>query len=103
MSSQSKIQKARGPKSNAGAKLKRDKARNALRDSQIGLEIVVLQIGKFLDEYAMVKSDKERAEILNRCIHYLSHHCMSGTNLSQLANCQSELLLLDAQLAISGS
>lgn len=63
---------------------------NALRDSRIGLEIVVLQIAKFLEELGMVKTDKERAEILNCCIHYLSHNCMGSLNLSQLAVCQCE-------------
>ena len=79
---------------NPGAKLKRDKARNALRDSQIGLDIMVVQLGKFLDEFAMVKTDREKAEILNRCIYYLSHNCMGSLNLSQLADCQCELLSL---------
>lgn len=54
---------------------------NALRDSRIGLEIVVLQIAKFLEELGMVKTDKERAEILNCCIRYLSHNCMGSLNL----------------------
>ena len=77
-----------------GAKLKRDKARNALRDSRIGLEIVVLQIAKLLDEFAMAKTDIERAEILNRSISYLSKSTMGSLNLAQLASCQCELLLL---------
>ena len=94
MQSQSKIVRAKVVRPGPGVKLKRYKARSAIRESQIGLEIVVLQIGKFLDEFVVAKTDGERAEILNRCIHYLSQNTMGSLNLSQLATRQNELLLL---------
>ena len=59
MQSQTKVLKTKVTRPSPGAKLKRDKARNALRDTRIGLEIAVLQIGKLLDEFGMVKTDGE--------------------------------------------
>lgn len=48
-------------------------------------------LSKFIDEFQIAKSDEEKANVINQCIRYLAQNCMSNLQLSQLANCQSEL------------
>jgi hypothetical protein len=72
-------------------KVRRDKAKNALIETKISLEIASREIGKFIDQFQIAKSDQEKANVINQCIRYLAQNCMSNLQLSQLANCQSEL------------
>jgi len=72
-------------------KVRRDKAKNALIETKVSLEIASREISKFIDEFQIAKSDEEKASVINQCIRYLAQNCMSNLQLSQLANCQSEL------------
>ena len=63
-----------------------------IRDS---LEMASRELSKFIDEFQIVKTDDEKANLLNQCIRYLAQNCVSNLQLSQLANCQSELTQLD--------
>ena len=72
-------------------KIRRDKAKNALIKTKVSLEIASREISKFIDEFQIAKSDEEKANVINQCIRYLVQNCMSNLQLSQLANCQSEL------------
>ena len=72
-------------------KIRRDKAKNALIETKVSLEIASREISKFIDEFQIAKSDEEKANVINQCIRYLAQNCMSNLQLSQLANCQSEL------------
>ena len=83
-----------GP-TNSIQKVRRDKAKNALIETKISLEIASREIGKFIDEFQIAKSDQEKANVINQCIRYLAQNCMSNLQLSQLANCQSELINFD--------
>jgi len=51
-------------------------------------------LSKFIDEFQIAKSDEEKANVINQCIRYLAQNCMSNLQLSQLANCQSNLTKL---------
>ena len=53
-------------------------------------------LSKFIDEFQIAKSDEEKANVINQCIRYLAQNCMSNLQLSQLANCQSELAQIEA-------
>ena len=76
-------------------KIRRDKAKNALFETKVSLEIASREISKFIDEFQIAKSDQEKANAINQCIRYLAQNCMSNLQLSQLANCQSELINFD--------
>ena len=76
---------------NSIQKIRRDKAKNALIETKVSLEIASREISKFIDEFQIAKTDQEKANVINQCIRYLAQNCMSNLQLSQLANCQSEL------------
>jgi len=76
-------------------KIRRDKAKNALIETKVSLEIASREISKFIDEFQITKSDQEKANVINQCIRYLAQNCVSNLQLSQLANRQSELTQLD--------
>ena len=75
-------------------KIRRDKAKNALIETKVSLEIASREISKFIDEFQIAKTDQEKANVINQCIRYLAQNCMSNLQLSQLANCQSNLTKL---------
>jgi hypothetical protein len=81
---------------NATQKLRRDKAKNALLETKVSLDIAAYEVNNLIDEFSKARTDSEKAHVLNRCIRYLTQNCMSNLGLAQLANCQSELLITEA-------
>ena len=65
--------------------------KNALLETKISLEMASRELSKFIDVFQIARTDEEKANVLNQCIRYLAQNCVSNLQLSQLANCQSEL------------
>ena len=76
-------------------KIRRDRAKNALLETKISLEMASRELSKFIDVFQIARTDEEKANVLNQCIRYLAQNCFSNLQLSQLANCQSELNQLE--------
>ena len=76
-------------------KIRRNKAKNALLETKISLEMASRELSKFIDDFQIAKTNEEKANVLNQCIRYLAQNCVSNLQLSQLANCQSELTQLE--------
>ena len=72
-------------------KIRRDRAKNALLETKISLEMASRELSKFIDVFQIARTDDEKANVLNQSIRYLAQNCVSNLQLSQLANCQSEL------------
>ena len=76
-------------------KIRRDRSKNALIETKISLEMASRELSKFIDDFQIAKTNEEKANVLNQCIRYLAQNCVSNLQLSQLANCQSELTQLE--------
>jgi len=76
-------------------KIRRDRAKKALLETKISLEMASRELSKFIDEFQIARTDDEKANVLNKCIRYLAQNCVSNLQLSQLANSQSELVQLE--------
>jgi hypothetical protein len=76
-------------------KIRRDKAKNALLETKISLEMASRELSKFIDEFHIARTDEEKANVLNQCIWYLAQNCVSNLQLSQLPNRQSKLTQLE--------
>ena len=77
-------------------KIRRDRAKNALTETKIRLEVASRELSKFIEQFLIAKTDAEKANVINQCIRYLAQNSVSNLQLSQLANCQSELAQLGA-------